>query len=694
MFCPRPRRRTVPALRNGAPLRLGGRHLPAPSSVAPRAGRSWTLLVASALLGAVTVTEVSAQEPTVSLSLSRTSIAEDAGSTDVTVTATLSSARTSATTVTLSLGGTTRSTDYSVVGSLPAITILASQTSGTGTLVLSPIDDNFFEGDETIEVNGTADGALTVIGASLTLADTEQQPMLRLPETTRLGIVTEGSQTESAVELLVSVRLVGAVLEDDLTVRLAPDGSSTASTDDYDAVPSLPHDATIRAGESSVVVRLTITVVDDEEEELGENLVLVATTPVAPLTLRSNTAHIHIADDDRVFVPPPRVAVSTVGGTLSMGTASPSRDQTVRVRGHDLTETVTVTVAPPVAIAGWFEPATLTFTVPPAGDVQTDTFTITPVADDQVAAGRSYYRVSTSPSTELLAFPPAIDAYSSSEAPAIARALRFNGARGSTPNSTLQPGAVVIFRVSFDRPFELTTGTLRFELDSGSVEAPCRIVGSTRLDCEYRVAAGDYDFDRVVDFSAGALRFTWRDPDTGGTWPVPQIPPAAVPLHINLPIIGGDHGVELSVNPESIQEGTGATSLDISGVVTGARPLGTSVDVALMFTNETADAADYVVSGMQTITIQAGQIEGRATVTVTAVDDLVKENRIETVRIEGVMHESIFARGVDLQIIDAPNIVLSVSRDSVAENGGAQSVTVTAALGDPTDSGAAAGDTR
>ena len=76
--------------------------------------------------------------------------------------------------------------------------------------------------------------------------------------------------------------------------------------------------------------------VDDEEEEFTENLYLVATTPESPLMLQSNTAAIVIGDDDRVVVQPPSVSVYV--DTLSMGTGSPSRNQTVRVGGLNLTE--------------------------------------------------------------------------------------------------------------------------------------------------------------------------------------------------------------------------------------------------------------------------------------------------------------------------------------------------------------------
>ena len=138
-----PRRR--PAQR---PVRMPNRA----SAVSTRNRAAWRLCLAAVLLGGVAATEAAAQTVTLSVPAG-TSLAEDGGSQDVEVTATLSSARTSATEVTLSLSGTARSTDYAVQ-SLPTITIPANGTTASGTLIIAAVDDNFWELDESIEVSG------------------------------------------------------------------------------------------------------------------------------------------------------------------------------------------------------------------------------------------------------------------------------------------------------------------------------------------------------------------------------------------------------------------------------------------------------------------------------------------------------------------------------------------------------------
>ena len=65
----------------------------------------------------------------------------------------------------------TEGTDYATVSDF-TVTIGANATSGTGTFTLTPTQDVLGEGDESIQVGGTATG-LTVTAASLTLTDDE-----------------------------------------------------------------------------------------------------------------------------------------------------------------------------------------------------------------------------------------------------------------------------------------------------------------------------------------------------------------------------------------------------------------------------------------------------------------------------------------------------------------------------------------
>ena len=95
---------------------------------------------------------------TITLSVSPDTIAEDAGATDVTVTATMSAARAADTVVDLTLGGTAADpADYTAT-SLASITIPKGDTSADGTLTITPVHDTVSDDGETITVFGRPRG--------------------------------------------------------------------------------------------------------------------------------------------------------------------------------------------------------------------------------------------------------------------------------------------------------------------------------------------------------------------------------------------------------------------------------------------------------------------------------------------------------------------------------------------------------
>ena len=117
--------------------------------------------------------------------LNPSSVAEGAGDTTVTVTATFSNASTyeADTTVTVSVGAggdsATSGTDYAAVTDF-TVTIPAGRTSGSAPFTLTPAQDTLIEGSETITVGGAATGSLTVNGTSLTLTDDDGPPAINL----------------------------------------------------------------------------------------------------------------------------------------------------------------------------------------------------------------------------------------------------------------------------------------------------------------------------------------------------------------------------------------------------------------------------------------------------------------------------------------------------------------------------------
>ena len=326
------------------------------------------------LLGGVAATDAAAQ--TVTLSVPQgTSLAEGAGNTDIIVTATLSASRASDTTVTLSLGGTARAADYRVVGSLPVITIQANQNSGSATLVLSPVDDNFYEGDETIAVNGSA-GGLTVVGASAKLEDNETKPTVNL-SAAQFANLTEGSGTSGVARIALTV--AGATFEDDFTFTIdVYEGSSpsttTAGSGEYTVVPVLPSTLTLQAGLRSVMTEFTFSPVDDDDDEFQERVSLYAAATFMGVEIQSNDAVAAVINDDDVS---PRVSVDM--SPREMDSDAPPTNVTVNLRMNTaLSESVTFTITPEAPRLDWFQPESLTIALPTGSTSGTGMFTVTP----------------------------------------------------------------------------------------------------------------------------------------------------------------------------------------------------------------------------------------------------------------------------------------------------------------------------
>ena len=99
------------------------------------------------------ITDNDAAPTKVILSVDPATVSEGAGGTPITVTGTLDgSARTSATSVTVSVGGATATagTDFATVSDF-TLTINANATRGSTTFSLTPTDDDMYEGAETLK---------------------------------------------------------------------------------------------------------------------------------------------------------------------------------------------------------------------------------------------------------------------------------------------------------------------------------------------------------------------------------------------------------------------------------------------------------------------------------------------------------------------------------------------------------------
>ena len=174
-------------------------------------------------------------------------------------------------TITLAVGGTAASSDYSL--SPTSLTLDAGDTSVTATV--TAVDDSDEESDETVVVTASHGGG-TVGSATVTIEDNDTATW---SVTAGPAKVVEGAASTVTVS-------VDKEFEVDQTITLAARG--TAASSDYSLSPT---SLTLDAGDTSVTA--TVTAVDDSDEESDETVVVTAshgggTVGSATVTIEDN----------------------------------------------------------------------------------------------------------------------------------------------------------------------------------------------------------------------------------------------------------------------------------------------------------------------------------------------------------------------------------------------------------------------
>jgi len=197
-------------------------------------------------------------DPSVSLSLGGSSIAENGGSTAVIATLDITSSST--VTVNLAYSGTaSNGTDYSRSGT--SITVWPGSTSGSASI--TSIDDTTFEGSETVIVdvssvtNGTENGTQQV---TLTITDNDSAPSVSIA-------LASSSIAENGGETAVIATLSNPSTQT-VTVNLAYSGTASNGTDYSRSGTTI----TIAAGSTSGSA--SITSIDDTTFEGSETVIV------------------------------------------------------------------------------------------------------------------------------------------------------------------------------------------------------------------------------------------------------------------------------------------------------------------------------------------------------------------------------------------------------------------------------------
>ena len=314
----------------------------------------------------------------VTLSVSPTSVAEDATGSDrtVTVTAALDADPfQQATDVWVAVRGDSAvaKTDFRWVSSFK-VTIDEGETSGSGTFTLAPIDDNLVETDETVTVRGTVVSGLPVESATVTIEDNDA-PTVRLVLDRKRISENVGVSTVTAT-LNQTMNSATTVTVSASAVSPAMDSAFTVSTNKV---------LTIAAGQRTSTGTVTITAVNNTTDDANRQVTVSGTVVNTEGVAAPEDVTLTIFDDESV----------STKVTLTVSPTSVPEDAT----GSDQTVTVTVELdgdALPRAttVRVWTQsdtarhgpdyewPAPFNITIAAGKTSGTGTFTLAPVDDD------------------------------------------------------------------------------------------------------------------------------------------------------------------------------------------------------------------------------------------------------------------------------------------------------------------------
>ena len=336
----------------------------------------------------------------VTLSISPDEVHEGAGTTQVSVTATLKGAKSRSrdTTVSVNVAGETAEDAVDFTATPATVIIPAGVLSGHGTLTLALVDDNIAEGNETAQVSGTAVSSnpgdesiqMTVTPATVTISDNDQEPT-GIALAVDPGEVAEG---DGAAVLVVTAKLAGdSTRSIDTQVTLTVEGASppqgdgdsnlraAASGGDFTASTAT---LTIPAGALQGTGTMTLTVVDDTMAEGQET----AQVNGAADGLTVSPAPVTITDNDEE---PTRIKLSVSPSEIVEDGGEQTLNVTATLVGGgsriEPTE-VSVSVHGVTAIAGedFSQPPGVTVSIPAGQLTESASLTLSPV-DDRVHEG-------------------------------------------------------------------------------------------------------------------------------------------------------------------------------------------------------------------------------------------------------------------------------------------------------------------
>ena len=654
----------------------------------------------------LTINDDDAAPSGITLSVSPAAVGEEDGETEITVTATVngSTRYVDAKTVTVSVGGGTAisGTDYDAVTNFD-ITIAAGDASKTGTFDLTPTDDVLDEANETINVTGTS-GSLTITPTTITITDDDDAPGA-IALSVDADTSTNGTQTTIAENGGAKTVRVTATITDEtrfveaktVSVEVGVDADSATEGADYANVGT--QSITINAGAASGYVEFTLTPTNDTRHEASETISLDGT--LTGLTVTDSS--LSITDNDAAPTTL-TLAVDADNNTQNVQSslAENGGAKTVKVTAtlggstqFDVDKTLTLIVGDDDDSAtegtDYTAVSDITLTIP-AGDQDVEhTFTLTPTDDAFREANETISFDATISGVTVSG--ASITLTSDDAAPSITLTVDADKDTDNVQTSLAEDGGGKTVRVTV-----ALDGTTRLEAAADLTLAVGKDGDSAVEGTDYATVA-----DRTITIGAGVASVTddftltptndvlHEGNETislDGTLTGVTVTDATITLTDD---DAAPSGITLTVSPATVGEGAGETEITVTATVNGSTRYVDAKTVTVSVGGGTAiSGTDYDAVTNFDITIAAGDASKDGTFDLTPTDDDLDEAN-ETINVTGTSG-SLTITPTMVTITDddaAPGaITISVDADTgavgtqttIAENGGAKTVRVTATI--------------
>ena len=591
--------------------------------------------------------------PTVSLALTPSSISEKGGVS--TVTATLSAAAFADVTVSVSAAAVspTKSGDFTL-STNKQLTIAGGETTSTGTVTITGVDNNADSPERTVTVSGTAScgGVLNPADETLTILDDETAPTVSL-------VLTPSTISENGGESTVTATL-SAATSAEVTVTVSASAESPATNDDFTL--STNKVLRIAAGSTTSTGTVTITGVDNKLDASDKTVTVSGTASGGAVSDPADQT-LTITDDDGqmlTLVLSPS-SISENGGESTV-TATLSTAATAAI-----TVTVSASAVSP-AVSGDFNLSTnKRLTIASGSTSSTGTVTITAV-NNLVDAPNKTVTVSgaasgggvSNPADQTLTI-------ADDDAQVLTLALSpssisENGGE-STVSATLSTAATAAITVTVSASAVSPAVSGDFNLSTNKTLSIA--AGQKTSTGEVTITAVNNSVDapnKTVTVSGTA---------SGGGVSSPSDQTLTITDDENTPT------VTLVLSPTSISENGGESTVTAS--LSGASSAAVSVTVSASAVSP-AVSGDFNLSTNKTLSIAAGATASTGEVTITAVNNLVDTDN-KTVTVSGTASGGGVSdpsnQTLTITDDDAQVLTLVLSPSSISENGGVSTVSAT-----------------